>query len=157
MLLDNQSLWSRDLQRGWYYASWVLESADQGNLSYMQGVPNELVCFDEARELIKDEGCLLFRSFREALRKWFLRSSNPADPTKPQRDFFAVLLDTTFKVWDSPPPAHWDHNQKGLNEWGVKQRLFPQYTVSTQMIFITKARTLRSKMVLQRQLCSFSV
>lgn len=125
--------------------------------SYMQGVPNALVCLDEARELIKDDGCLLFRSFREAFRKRFLRSSNPADPTKPQRDFFAVLLDTTFKVWDSPPPAHWDHNQKGLNEWDVKQRPFPQYTVSTQMIFITKARTLRSKMVLQRQLCSFFV
>lgn len=103
---------------------------------HMYRAPKALVCLDEARELIKDEECLLFRSLREALRKRFNRFGNSIDPTKPQRDFSAVLLDTTFNVWDSPPPAHWDHNQKGLNVWGVRQKHFPPiYSVDTKDIF----------------------
>ena len=116
------------------------ENGDNGiqnqHQRYMQRVPKALICLDEARELIRDEESLLFRSLREALRNRFHRSSNPMDPTKPQRDFFAVLSDTTSKVGDFSPPAHWDHSQKGLNEFGVKQKLFPPiYSVDTMDIF----------------------
>ena len=99
-------------------------------------VPRALICLDEARELIKDEESLLFRSLREAFRNCFQRTYERAEFFKPQRDFLGVLLDTTSKVGDFSPPAHSDRSQKAPRPFGIGQKLFPPiYTLDTMDIF----------------------
>ena len=98
--------------------------------------PRALTCLDEARELLKYEESLLFRSLREALRTCFRRTYGRAELSKPQRDFLGVLLDTTSKVGDFSPPAHSDRSQKTPRPFGIGQKLFPPiYTLDTIDLF----------------------
>ena len=99
-------------------------------------VPNALICLDEARTLLDGEGSVLFRSFRDAIRSRFARTSKTGDlnPTKPQGDFFALLLDTTSKVANFSPPVTSDHSQK--RQRGAGRQLFPPlYAIDTINIF----------------------
>lgn len=99
-------------------------------------IPNAIVCLDEARTLVDSKESLLFRSLREAMRKQFVMTykAGNLNLTRPQGDFFAILLDTTSKVADFSPPTRHDGTQKQLREGG---KLFPPlYTIDTFNIFI---------------------
>lgn len=99
-------------------------------------IPNAIVCLDEARTLVDSKESLLFRSLREAMRKQFVMTykAGNLNLTRPQGDFFAILLDTTSKVAGFSPPTRHDGTQKQLREGG---KLFPPlYTIDTFDIFI---------------------
>ena len=69
-------------------------------------VPNALICLDEVHMLLDGEESLLFQSFRDAIRRRFVRTNRMEnlDLTKPQGDFFALILDTNCKVADFALP-----------------------------------------------------
>lgn len=97
-----------------------------------KNVPNALICLDEARTLLDGEESLLFQSFRDAIRSRFARTSKMGNLnlTKPQGDFFALLLDTTSKVANFSPPVTSDQSQK--RRWGAGGQLFPPlFTIDT--------------------------
>lgn len=101
-------------------------------------VPNAVICLDEARTLLDEKGSLLFRSLRDALRKQFARTNKEGtlNLTKPQGDFFAIILDTTYKVANFSPPVRHDPSQKRLRDLGAKPKLFPPlYAIDTINIF----------------------
>lgn len=90
-----------------------------------KNVPNPLICLDEARTLLDEEESLLFQSFRDAIHSRFACTSKMGNLnlTKPQGDFFMLLLDTTSKVANFSPPVTSDHSQK--RRWGAGGQLFP--------------------------------
>lgn len=98
-------------------------------------VPNALICLDEARVLIDEEGSILFRSFRDAIRSRFSRTSKKGNlnPSKPQGDFFALLLDTTSTVANFSPPLTSDRSQKVMRDTG--QLFSPLYAIDTINVF----------------------
>lgn len=99
-------------------------------------VPNALICLDEARMLLDGGESLLFRSFRDAIRSRFARTSKKGtlNLVKSQGDFFALLLDTTSKVANFSPPVTVDHSQK--RHRGAGGQLFPPlFAIDTINVF----------------------
>lgn len=77
----------------------------------------------------------MFRSFRDAIRSRFARTSKKGNLnlTKAQGDFFALLLDTTSKVANFSPPLTSDRSQKVKRDTG---QLFPPlYAINTISVF----------------------
>lgn len=99
-------------------------------------VPSALICLDEARALLDGEGSPLFRSFREAVRSRFARTSKTGalNLAKSRGDYFALILDTTSKVANFSPPMTSDHSQKVRQSTGGL--LFPSlFAIDTINIF----------------------
>ncbi|KAI5299859.1 serine/threonine-protein kinase KIN2 [Ascosphaera pollenicola] len=65
-----------------------------------------ILCFDEARALLsKDNGDLLFRSFRQALYDTW-------EDIPPEYGLFAILMDTTSRIHNFLPTHERDHSLK---------------------------------------------
>ena len=101
-------------------------------------VPQVIICIDEARELIDNNGSIPFRSFREALRNRFRRTSKKGRFTNlssPLGDFFAVVLDTTSQVGHfSPAPRH-DPSQKRIGSIESYKLFPPILAIDTMDVF----------------------
>lgn len=110
-------------------------------------VPRALICLDEASELAKDGEYLLLRSLQEAFRTCFQQTYERIEFSKPQRDFFGVLLDTTLKVGDLSPS----------HPFSIAQKIFPPiYTLDTMDIFGDNSNShseLRSPEAIVRLFC----
>lgn len=99
--------------------------------------PDTLICFDEARELTDDGGCIRFRSLREALDKRY--GPQNTSSTLPGASFFAAFLDTNSRIMDFSPPAHVDKSLKMMDsEAGGKELLPPIYVIDTVDVFCDK-------------------
>ncbi|KAL1989368.1 hypothetical protein VTN96DRAFT_130 [Rasamsonia emersonii] len=109
-----------------------LLSREKDSLSPKFNGPSAIFCFDEARELLNnpteiEESDMMFLALRRALRQQTKSAKN-----QDEKEFFAVLLDTSSKVNAFSPQKELDPSAK----WTESDRLFtPIYKIDSMDVF----------------------